>query len=351
MRPQQTRTRNLSESDERRVRPTSPRQQAGRPSWWLTSCLVMLAMLVGSAMGYGLRGVVEQNGSPQDVAPAPRAVQPAPDSAEELGLGEGRAAEPEREPASIQWRTIVEEDFDDLPTGRYTSEEADTGFDGATVTREDLSERDGYVVENPDGEGRSLEVRIEEGVILSAVFFDLAFDDVEEAWLSYKVQFGEGFDFSKLGGKLPGLGATAPGRERPPLHCDDPGANDGFSARHTWHQGGTLVQYLYFGAKSANCGEKHELYDGESVFEDGRWYEVKQRVLMNDADDDNGVIETWVDGELGATTDNLVLRTSDDYGVNRVVFSSYFGGKDEDKYAHERDERILYDDFKVTTVE
>jgi hypothetical protein len=268
---------------------------------------------------------------------------PQPRPAEQQGGAEGSR----EELRILSDHLVMSEDFEKARVGRYSRSDAEAGWGGLAFAREGFDERDARIVENPQGIGNVLKVTIPEGVIGMALFFDLKFPDADEARLRYRVRFGEGFDFSKMGGKLPGLGATAPGEDRPPMHCDDPGQDQGFSARHMWARDGKMIQYLYFDGRDGRCGSGVPLRGGAAFLEAERWYEVEQYVQMNDPPRSNGIVRTWIDGELAAEARGLTLRTTADYGINRLVFSSYFGGSDESVWAHDRLETLYYDDFAV----
>ncbi|MCH2185624.1 cellulose-binding domain-containing protein, partial [Myxococcota bacterium] len=97
----------------------------------------------------------------------------------------------------------------------------------------------------------------------------------EELYLSYRLRFGEGFNFVR-GGKLPGLiGGSAP------TGCRED--ENGFSARGMWRAEGTSYQYVYWPGKSERCGDNY-IHGADSepfIFEPGIWYRIEHHLKMN----------------------------------------------------------------------
>jgi hypothetical protein len=264
---------------------------------------------------------------------------------------QGRQGTFERSEVAAKPLVVLDEHFDDAELGPYRIGAAEEGWSGFEFVRHGFGNNRPAVAQNPDGDGRVLEVEVPPETILKGVHFEIALPDMEEAILRYRVRFPPDFDFSKGGGKLPGLSGAAPGVYRPPMHCSAVTGLEGFSARHTWHRGGRLAQYLYHVGKEDNCGDKTWLSDRERVLQPATWHEIVQRVKMNDVGENNGIVETWVDGELAASRDDLILRSTDAFAVNRLTFDSYFGGKDAEKWGHDQREIFHFDDFAVWTFE
>jgi hypothetical protein len=186
----------------------------------------------------------------------------------------------------------------------------------------------------------------------------------ESATLEYRFMFvdqGNGFDFQR-GGKLPGLaGGTAPTGGQP---ADD---GLGFSARFNWIERSisspdtNLSAYVYDMA-----GEQDHLRlsyaeptrsrsqpnptdpDDAIVLEDGRWYAIKQQIVMNTPGQADGVLPVWLDDKLALEVTDMEMRSSSDVGIDMLYFSTFFGGPDTPEWQAAKDERIYYDDFRVT---
>lgn len=64
---------------------------------------------------------------------------------------------------------------------------------------------------------------------------------------------------------------------------------------------------------------------------------------MND-----GVLQTWFDGEQVVDLDDLRFRDVDSFAIDRFYISTFFGGGDA-TWAPTKDEYITFDDFIVST--
>lgn len=167
-------------------------------------------------------------------------------------------------------------------------------------------------------------------------------------YLSYWVMFEEGFDFDgddHSGGKLPGLaseGLASGGEEVT--------GENGFTARYMWREDGAAELYLYHVDQPGRFGESFEFVDADEEpikFQPGEWHQLTQKVTINDGNRANGEITVWMDGEEMLDLDGLRLVT-DGSGIDRLYFSSFFGGND-DGWLPERDVSAYFDDFVVST--
>ncbi|MDX8351911.1 polysaccharide lyase [Cognatiyoonia sp. IB215182] len=167
-------------------------------------------------------------------------------------------------------------------------------------------------------------------------------------YLSYWVMFEEDFDFDgddHSGGKLPGLaseGLASGGR--------DVTGDNGFTARYMWREDGAAELYLYHMDQPGRYGESFEFEDadGEPIkFQPGEWHQLTQKVTINDGNRANGEITVWMDGEEVLDLDGLRFVT-DGSGIDRLYFSSFFGGND-DGWLPERDVSAYFDDFIIST--
>ena len=165
----------------------------------------------------------------------------------------------------------------------------------------------------------------------------------EELYLSYRVRFGEGFEFVR-GGKLPGLiGGTAP------TGCRED--QNGFSARGMWRAQGTSYQYVYWPGKPERCGDNY-MYELESepfVFEPGVWHRIEHHIKMNTPGFEDGLLEASVDGQIVLYVDDFLYRVSgQSYGIDGLYFSTFFGGSSS-SWAPTRNEEIDFDEFIICT--
>lgn len=152
----------------------------------------------------------------------------------------------------------------------------------------------------------------------------------------YRVRFGPDFEFVK-GGKLPGLagGTATSGKKRPD--------GSGWTARLMWRRRGEAVLYLY------HMDQRKDYADDFSLgvrFVPNRWYQIRQRVQVNEPDLANGSIQIWVDGRQVLDQRNLRLRSGNQAPVDCFYFSTFFGGSGQD-WAPKTDQSI---DFAGMTV-
>lgn len=167
----------------------------------------------------------------------------------------------------------------------------------------------------------------------------------EELTLSYRLKFSDGFDFVK-GGKLPGLagGIANTGAQKP-------NGSDGFSARIMWRRDGGIVQYVYHPDQPEDFGEDFSWNHGgvERRFQPGIWYEVKTRIVMNTPGQRNGILQSWLNGELALDVKTLRLRDRSDLSIDVLYFSTFFGGSDSSWAS--KGGKIFFDDVVVVSRE
>lgn len=168
----------------------------------------------------------------------------------------------------------------------------------------------------------------------------LAWDSgpVDSAYLSYYLRIPPGFDFVK-GGKLPGLygGRVTSGR-----HIPD-GAN-GFSTRYMWRKGGIGEVYAYL-PTSVEHGTS--LGRGSWSWPTGMWVHVQQRVVLNDPERANGVLQVWLNGQLVLDQRDLKYRDTTELKIEGLFFSTFFGGGDQ-TWATPVEQRIEFSAFAIS---
>jgi len=163
--------------------------------------------------------------------------------------------------------------------------------------------------------------------------------------LSYRIQFTSPFDFVK-GGKLPGLiggeGNTGGGI---------PSGTDGWSARMMWRIEGAIVQYVYHPDQPEYYGEDFPWVIGDEplFFQPGQWHDVVHEVKMNTPGLNDGSIKAWLDGELALEAESMRFRDADDFAIDGMYFSTFFGGGNS-SWASTADEIVLFDDFVIEAI-
>jgi hypothetical protein len=202
----------------------------------------------------------------------------------------------------------------------------------------------------PDAlEGHSLRVHYQKGVVgpegglqFLTGFSKLSIAPRESAYLRYYVRFDPGFDFVR-GGKLPGLvGANAN------TGGHKPNGQDGWSARIMWRPNGKIVQYVYHPDQPTEYGEDFTWDDGgcPRFFTPGKWQCVETYVQMNTPGKKDGVIRSWLDGQLALEVTNLRFRDKDGIKIDKFYFSTFFGGNDS-SWAPPKDEFATFDNFVI----
>ena len=237
---------------------------------------------------------------------------------------------------------VLAVDFDTTPLGEYTR----AAFDADFPTRlwvNGLGRELVEIVEEPAAySGRSVRIKFPAGTfggdhsLQSNVEFRRSH---EELYLSYRVRFGEDFDFVK-GGKLPGFygGEAKAGGNKPD-------GSDGWSGRMMWRRGGAAVQYIYHPDQPDIYGED---FSYGRTFQPGIWHTVEHRFVMNTPGMHDGVVQTWFDGEEALHVEDLRLRDVDSFAIDGLRIAFFFGGNNS-SWATTKDEYIYVDDFVVST--
>ncbi|MGC4119408.1 MAG: discoidin domain-containing protein [Myxococcales bacterium] len=177
---------------------------------------------------------------------------------------------------------------------------------------------------------------------------------VDELYLTYWIRFSQGFARATgsgaaepyLSGKIPGLcGGT----------CNtggvQPDGTDGWSARFMFrgNPGGRervqIFGYLYYPSCTTGWGCGLDLPQANEL-ETGRWYQLTERIVLNDVGASNGFVEAFLDGVFVARLANLSFRTVSTLGIDQLYFSTFLGGSGDKPVTNEA---IDFDDFTVFT--
>jgi hypothetical protein len=156
----------------------------------------------------------------------------------------------------------------------------------------------------------------------------------DDVTLAYRVRFGPTWrPMIGSGGKLPGFGLP---RYDQYGHCAEgcglkPITGPHYSARASFEQTNTGGSYVYTPA----CGDKPRLTGlnnrwGGLPFVNGRWYTVRQRIVMNTPGVHDGRIEAWVDDRLVYDSGPAFCFRSAEHPnvhVGNAWFEMYYGGK------------------------
>ena len=256
-----------------------------------------------------------------------------------------------------QAETLLDVNFNRHTVGNYNFNRLDRDFDFARsvrgITATPPLNRASIVSGNVAFEGQSLAVNCRDrGFVNSgAHWFAELNGSTNEAYLSYRMRFEDGFNFTD-GIKLLGLvGGTAPeGATRAN------GAN-GWMTRIMLRPGtrdfGRLIsiaKYLQSGPANSPGAEDFRSCrgaDGElTIIEPEKWYRVIQRVRLNSVGQADGVLQVWLDGELVLDQDDVVFRNVAGLEIDQFNFSCFANGgmtgPTQEQFAY-------FDDIQVTT--
>jgi hypothetical protein len=179
----------------------------------------------------------------------------------------------------------------------------------------------------------------------------------KEVTFGFSVMFEHGFQFNK-GGKLPGLCESlfhylvcmllslirplGGGDNDEVATTSSGGRHDerGWSSRLMWRTGGAGEMYTYlppsFSANQALChvppySRGNPTYGtsvgrGSFFFQPGEWTTVTQCMRLNDAGQENGELELFVNGQSKINVSGLVLRSSEAGRIRGMQMQTFFGG-------------------------
>lgn len=183
----------------------------------------------------------------------------------------------------------------------------------------------------------------------SATIFKVLFNknginigDRDEIYLQYKVYFDKDFQFNKAG-ILPGLGG---GSNVSGGKIAD--GYNGWSTRLMW-QGNKFGTYSYI-PNSYKYGQEFPwTYRSQSTqIETGTWQCVGLHVKLNDVNQNNGVIESTLNGKRVFNVNSAIFRYSKNLHISNLLFETFFGGNDA-TFASPKDQSAYFDDITLSS--
>lgn len=249
------------------------------------------------------------------------------------------------DPTPINGEVIFSLDFENRDLGEYTREEQE-----ADMQRTGKLDNHQHMIEQMNNDNM-LKVTLPQGELKKGLQSYINFDQDHEALsLRFDIRFGDGFDWA-AGGKLPGLSGVAENSnnatgEREPLALED--GYDAFSLRSMYREDGRQVQYRY-DIEEFTQDDAYLLGDEAYSFETGVTYEFEQWVIVNNPGAHNGIVMTWINGQLVAARNDYLLRSSDNYGINKLLVDIWAGGK-ENNFRPSVDSHVFIDDLLVQTL-
>jgi hypothetical protein len=168
-----------------------------------------------------------------------------------------------------------------------------------------------------------------------------------ELTLQYDVFFEDGFDW-QLGGKLPGLvggGSVASGGTAA-------NGTNGWSARIMWRSNGTVAQYVYHVDQPTQFGQDMvwKIGGNNVILQDDTWYTFKTHIAMNTPGQNDGVLQSWLNGQLVLDRHDIRWRDVASLQIDNVYFSTFYGGSTAE-WAPNTTTNVRFDSFSVVVPE
>lgn len=147
---------------------------------------------------------------------------------------------------------------------------------------------------------------------------DMADANPKAACLSYRVFLPSNFPFSR-GGTLPGLMIGADFSPR-----GEPIVGDGAAVRPGWSTDGRIAVNVQYATRDG--WKNPAAINAKTPWPSGRWFNVEQEVILNEAGKKNGIIRLWLDGELAGENTTVALRGDDALAMAGVIADVHYGG-------------------------
>lgn len=182
--------------------------------------------------------------------------------------------------------------------------------------------------------GKALRVNVKKGSNYGAdlrLYLKDHGGEVDELFFRYYLRFGDDWDPTVDGGKLPGLAGTYGKAGWGGRRSD--GTNGwalrggflrAFPSDHPMYGFTQMVTYAYHADMKSEYGE-HWTWPG-AILQRNRWYCIEQQVRMNRPGAADGELRVWVDGRLVMERNNVRLRTVDRLHIENVWLDVYHGG-------------------------
>jgi hypothetical protein len=149
--------------------------------------------------------------------------------------------------------------------------------------------------------------------------------------LSYQILLPSDFDFN-LGGVLPGvLGGVDQ-------------SNDRFLVQLGWRQGGSIAATNFVTLDGKKWRQLSEA-EGYTIPR-GRWVKIDQEVILNQPDQENGILRIWFDGALAIDKADLAYRVKPDVTLAGVAADVFYNGEDVSSRAP-ADAKVMLSPFEI----
>lgn len=187
-------------------------------------------------------------------------------------------------------------------------------------------------------DGSALKVTVPEGKTNglngNIRFGDKFGGEPEAMYFRYLLRFGNDWDPSLSGGKLPGFAGTY---NRAGWGGRKANGENGWSARGAFFKWKPdpirednfrgIGSYVYHAGMTGTYGSQWGWNLGRTgMLEKNRWYSIEQYVQLNNPGQHNGVLKAWVDGELVFERTDLRYRDVSDLKIETLWMNVYHGG-------------------------
>lgn len=200
------------------------------------------------------------------------------------------------------------------------------------------------------------------------------FKDEKELYIGYWIRFSDAFDLGR-GGKLPGGLLGIMKDKAYPAGGNKVYKNSGFSARSMFYTRGyfgesqdigrfpSLYTYVYHQDMKTNYGDREsyqvnntpidfirkekdshisDMTSSKTKYFDSGYF-IVMRVKVNDAMNNNGIVEVYVNGTQVINNTKYTFSESGELGINRAVFSFFYGGDESWKPTAENNDSSYID--------
>ena len=170
-----------------------------------------------------------------------------------------------------------------------------------------------------------------------------------DLYIQFKLMHSSGFDFSAGNNKFMIIG-TEDSRSHPEPCCNPPVAHY-ITLYAEQDSGGYFFNLEGNNKKDTNSDRWYYPYIERAYIQPGQWHTIEVRLRLNDADQENGIYQMWIDGNQVADYNNILYRVSWDgtygsdfnYGTNFVMLSTYTNS------GVSQQQHFYYDDIMFST--
>ena len=95
----------------------------------------------------------------------------------------------------------------------------------------------------------------------------------------------------------------------------------------SWHQGGTVGATNFVTLDGKKFRQQADAEDATRS-RAGRWVQIDQEVILNAAEQENGILRVWIDGALAVDKADIAYRVKPDIALSGVAADLFYNGDD-----------------------